>query len=383
MTDAKSGRDSNNRDTALNALYDDVHKAHMFPFWATTTDVAHDEVRQLMATAKAVPFVWRYDQEILPLLERAAELVSMSDSERRSLILINPGLAPLRASVTTMYTAYRLNDPHEVMPPHRHSPNAIRFGLTGTQNFTGVEGEDIVFGPGDLVLTPHDTWHNHGNKGGDPAVNLSVLDLPLVETLNAIYFEHGYKEKTGGKEELKKEQSARFDPDYSRRIYGRGGLKPLFVSHDRGTGAASPMYVYRWEPMREVLHENMERDGDPYEGLKVEYIDPLSGEPVYKTITFFAQMLRPGERTLPLKQTASQLVAPFEGGPGYSVIDGERHDWAQFDTLAVPGGSWAEHVNDTDGPIILFVASDEPTLKKLGLFKRWGRSAEGDTVRLD
>ena len=59
------------------------------------------------------------------------------------------------------------------MPPHRHSPNAIRFGLTGRQNFTGVEGENIIFGPGDMVLTPHDTWHNHGNQGDDPAINLS------------------------------------------------------------------------------------------------------------------------------------------------------------------------------------------------------------------
>jgi len=46
-----------------------------------------------------------------------------------------------------MYTAYRLNDPNEVMPPHRHSPNAIRFGLTGKQNFTGVEGEDMTSAP--------------------------------------------------------------------------------------------------------------------------------------------------------------------------------------------------------------------------------------------
>jgi len=74
----------------------------------------------------------------------------MDDSERRSLILVNPGLAPQRATVSTLYTAYRLNDPNEVMPPHRHSPNAIRFGLTGRQNFTGVEGEDITFGPGDM-----------------------------------------------------------------------------------------------------------------------------------------------------------------------------------------------------------------------------------------
>ncbi len=53
-------------------------------------------------------------------------------------------------------------------------------------------------------------------------------------------------------------------------------------------------------------------------------------------------MLRPGEKTLPLRQTASLLVAPFEG-KGYSIIDGKRFDWNQFDTLAVPGGSWCEH----------------------------------------
>ena len=49
-----------------------------------------------------------------------------------------------------------------------------------------------------MVLTPHDTWHNHGNEGDDPAINLSVLDLPLVETLNAIYFEHDYTEEEEG-----------------------------------------------------------------------------------------------------------------------------------------------------------------------------------------
>lgn len=37
-------------------------------------------------------------------------------------------------------------------------------------------------------------------------------------------------------------------PDYSRRTYGKGGLMPRSVSHQRGTGSASPMYVYRWEP---------------------------------------------------------------------------------------------------------------------------------------
>jgi len=379
MTDTRAAAPSaSNRDAALKALYDDVFTKNMFPFWASSTDVDHDEIKQLMGTQRAVPFLWSYKDDIAPILQRSAELIHMDDSERRSLILVNPGLSPRRATVSTMYTAYRLNDPNEVMPPHRHSPSAIRFGLTGKSNFTGVEGEDITFGPGDMVLTPIDAWHNHGNTGDEPAVNLSVLDLPLVETLNAVYFEHDYAESGVAK----KVQSARFPNDYSARVYGAGGLRPRFIDHHRGSGLSSPMYVYRWDAMREQLERFKDWDGDPYEALMIEYVDPLTGGPVFKTITFFAQMLRPGERTRPLRQTASLLVAPFQGS-GHSVVDGKRFDWTEFDTLAVPGGSWCEHVNGSETePAILFVASDEPAQKAFSLFRKWGRDASGDVVRM-
>jgi gentisate 1,2-dioxygenase len=376
---------SADRTLKLEALHDEIARKHMFPFWAATAGPGHDEVKRLMGAApRAVPFLWSYAETIEPLLVQAAKLVTTVESERRSLILVNPGLAPRRATVTTLYTAYRLNSPNEVMPPHRHSPSAIRFGLTGTQNFTGVEGEDMTFGPGDLVLTPHDTWHNHGNTGDEPAVNLSVLDLPLVETLNAVYFEHDYKELEDGKAVAKSKQSARVPSDYSERIYGHGGYLPRFVSHHRGTGAASPMYCYRWAPLRELLERHKDWDGDPYEALSVEYVDPVNGGPLFRTMTFFAQMLRPGERTRPLKQTASLLVTPFEGGGlGHSIVGGKRFDWRNHDTLAVPAGEWCEHVNESKGdPIVLFVASDEPALRAFGLHKKWGRTAGGDVERL-
>ena len=122
-----------NREAALEALYSDISAKSMFPFWATSTDVAHDEIKQLMGTQKAVPHRWIYKHDIEPILFRAAELVTMDDSERRSLILVNPGLSPRRATVSTMYTAYRLNDANEVMPPHRHTASAIRTKALGTE----------------------------------------------------------------------------------------------------------------------------------------------------------------------------------------------------------------------------------------------------------
>ena len=374
--------EGDNRSAALDALYQDLDSKHIAPFWAIDAAAQHDEDQQVMDKKRAVPFIWKYERDIKPLLLRSAELVSLESSERRSLILLNPGLAPRRASVSTMYTAYRLNDPNEIMPPHRHSPNAIRLGLTGETNFTGVEGENITFGPGDMVLTPHDTWHNHGNRGDEAAINLSVLDVPLCETLNATYFEHDYREEEDGALVRKAEQSERVPPDFSQRAFGSGGLLPRFISTQRGTGNASPMYIYRWSFMRDYLESFRDWDGDPHEALMVEYTDPTNGGPVFKTMTFFAQMLRPGERTLPLKQNASLLCAPLEG-EGYSIVGGTRLDWGPLDTFAVPGGQWCEHVNaSAEQDAILFVASDEPTLKALALYQKHGKTDSGEVLRL-
>jgi gentisate 1,2-dioxygenase len=142
------------------------------------------------------------------------------------------------------------------------------------------------------------------------------------------------------------------------------------------------MFVYRYDMMRELLEKFRDWDGDRHEALMVEYVDPTSGQSVYKTMTFFMQMLRSGERTLPLKQSASLVCSPFEGR-GYSVIGGQRVDWEPFDTFVVPGGTWCEHVNLSDKePAILFVGSDEPTLKALALYQKHGKNDGGDIVRL-
>jgi gentisate 1,2-dioxygenase len=83
-----------------------------------------------------------------------------------------------------------------------------------------------------------------------------------------------------------------------------------------------------------------------------------------------------------VKTTSSLLVSPFEG-QGHALVDGERFDWKKFDTLAVPAGHWFEYVNDSGTePLILFIASDEPVLKTLALYRKWGRSASGEVMRI-
>jgi gentisate 1,2-dioxygenase len=364
------------RAAELLSMYEQIERRHMFPFWARG-DSAHDDISQLTNGPRPVPHRWSYRDDIQPLLAQSARLISTENTDRRSLILINPGLAPRRATVSTLYTAYRQNDPNEIMPPHAHTASAVRFGLTGRQNFTGVEGEDITFLPGDMVLTPRDTWHNHGNLGGEPAINLSVLDYPLVENLNALSFQHDYQENG----EVVRKQSARFQTEYSRMVYGAGGLTPRFLDHRRGGGDSSPMFVYRYEAMRELLYRFRDWDESPHEGVSIEYTHPLRGGPVYRTMTFFMQMVRPGETTLPLKQTANLLVSPFSG-QGSMTVGEQRHALEPFDTVAVPSENWVQYRNDATEPLILFIASDEPALRAMGLFHQWGRTAGGDLVEL-
>ena len=373
---------ASNRDARLAAIYERLDAHDLAPYWAVNAGNDNDEDGQVLKARKALPYLWRY-ADIEPILYEAAELITMEDSERRSVVLVNPGLSPVRATVSSLYTAYRLNDPNEIMPPHRHSINAVRVGLTGRQNFTGVEGEDIVFGPGDLVLTPADAWHNHGNHGDDFAVNVSVLDLPLSEFLNAAAFEHNYAEEEDGALVARKQQTARYAADYSHRVYGHSGLLPRFLDHRRGTGIHSPKYVYRWDETRSLLEDFRDHDGSPYDGIMLEYRDPISGRAPYPTMSFFGQMLRPGEKTLPQKQNASLVCIAFEGA-GRTMIDGVTLDWKPFDAIAVPGGTWFHHENLSDkNDAILFVASDEPTLKALGFHRRQGRTPSGETVRLD
>ena len=66
--------------------------------------------------------------------------------------------------------------PGEVAPSHRHTQSALRLVMEGDGAYTAVEGERAPMRPGDLLLTPSWTWHDHGNDGDSPAIWLDGRD---------------------------------------------------------------------------------------------------------------------------------------------------------------------------------------------------------------
>src|SRR5438477_2644473 len=145
--------------------------------------------------SKAVPYVWHW-RDLRPQAMRAAELVGTEQAERRVLRLHNPELAGSSAS-NTLVANIQIVMPGEIARAHRHSPSALRLIIEGQGGYTVVNGDRIPMEPGDLVLTPKWTWHDHANDTDAPMIWLDGLDTPLVRMLEAGFYEQYPQERQG------------------------------------------------------------------------------------------------------------------------------------------------------------------------------------------
>jgi len=104
-------------------------------------------------------------------------------AKRRTVQLVNPGLIAEKATTRTIQMSIQLVKPGERAECHRHSAAALRFVVEGDGTaYTNVESEQMFMEPGDLILTPNWTWHDHFNGGDGPIVWLDGLDIRLVGT---------------------------------------------------------------------------------------------------------------------------------------------------------------------------------------------------------
>ena len=179
-----------------------------------------------MGTQKAVPHLWSYKGDIEPILLRAAELVTMDDSERRSLILVNPGLRRGARPSATMYTAYRLNDANEVMPPHRHSPNAdpLRADRQGQFHRRRRRGHHLRAGRHGAHAGRHLAQPRQcRERAGDQSLRCSTCRWSRRST-RSISSTTTPRWSTASRSK-KKQQTATVPTDYSARAYDHGGLQ--------------------------------------------------------------------------------------------------------------------------------------------------------------
>ena len=308
--------------------------------------------RSLERKPKVVPFAWRWN-DAKPLVLRSGEIVTPDrDVERRVLRLANPGLD--HGTTHTISAALQLLLPGENAPAHRHTPTAIRWVLQGQGAYTTVEGDKCYMEPGDLVLTPSWTWHDHNNEGNEPMIWMDGLDTPLVNNLEATFYE-----------QFPEDQQPIVGVGESERRYASGALRPAWESANT---PYSPLWHYKWERTHEALHNLAEIDSNPFDDVAMEFSDPSTGGPVLRSMACWIQLLRPGVHTRAHRHTSSAVYQVFRG-QGHSVINGQRFDWDEGDFLVVPSWAWHEHANDTDDEAILFSIQDIPVMKSLALYR--------------
>jgi len=289
------------------------------------------------------------------VLMRAAELVGTAQAERRVLRLTNPELPGIASN--TLVANIQIVMPGEIARAHRHSGAALRLIIEGSGGYTVVNGERLSMAPGDLVLTPNWSWHDHANDTDAPMIWLDGLDSPLIRML-----ECGFREQYEAEA-----QSVGVGADPSFAKYGAGGLRPAW--EQMPTAQYSPLWHYPYTQTREAL-ERLAAEGlsSPFDGVIMEYTNPITGGPAMPTIGCYVQLLRPGEHTQAHRHTSSAAFHVIAGS-GYSIVDGQQLDWEDKDVFCVPGWAFHEHVNTGKEPAILFSHTDVPVMRSLDLYR--------------
>lgn len=335
----KNGRD------AREAYYDKISKLDMAPLWVVLKNIIPDEPKTMCA-----PALWRF-KDVKPLVAEAGSVISAEEATRRVLVLENPKLRGQSRVTSSLYAGLQLILPGEIAPPHQHSPAAIRFILDGEGAYTQVDGEKTVMRPGDFVLTPSGTIHDHGNESKKSMIWLDVLDVPTVNFFETCFYEHFEYEK----------QNTRRDNGDSLVRYGSGVLP------DGSAHRNSPIVNYPYSKMRPILERLYEAgDVDPHHGARFRYANPLTGGPVMPTMGAHLSLLPKSFKGKTYQATDSTIFVCVEG-EGTTKVGDTTLEWGPRDVFVVP--SWMKHAHHAKKESVLFSISDRPAQEALGLWR--------------
>jgi gentisate 1,2-dioxygenase len=333
-------------------FYDEIARLHLTPLW----EVLHALVPREPSTP-CVPAHWRY-ADLRPHLLRSGELISAEEAVRRVLILENPALRGHSCITQSLYAGLQLILPGEVAPSHRHTQSALRFIVEGSGAYTAVDGERTTMHPGDFIITPSWTWHDHGHDADAPVVWLDGLDIPLIRFLDAGFAEN-HAQAVPPLER----------PEGTTQARWAANMAPL--RHAAPHGRTSPIFTYPYARSREAL-DTLARQAplDAWDGVKLRYVNPLTGGAPMPTMATFLQLLPKGLRTQPARQTDGAVYSVVEGRGRARIGDGATalsFEFAARDLFVVP--SWQRLVLEALDECVLFSFSDRPVHEALGVWR--------------
>lgn len=329
-------------------LYRRMDKDNLAPLWEVLHALVPPQPR-----SPCRPALWKY-RDIRPYIEESGRVITAREAVRRVLILENPGMRGQSQVTRSLYCGLQLILPGEVAPSHRHTQSALRLIVEGAGAYTAVDGERVTMHPGDFIITPSWTWHDHGNEGSEPVVWMDGLDIPITHLFEATFAEN-YPQEVQPVTRREGDSWAR----YGCNLAPLSGASPF--------GKTSPVFSYPYARSREALAA-LAKGGepDPCHGYKMQFINPASGGPAMPTIGAFIQMLPAGLRTLPYRSSDATIYSVIEGR-GTVTIGEQAFAFEPRDTFVVPG--WQPARFAAADECVLFSYSDRPAQIALGLWR--------------
>jgi len=293
---------------------------------------------------RAMHWKWR---DLQTLIDMTASVVSTEEAERRVLMLQNPAHdhTGRGGTATPNLTAnLQILLPGEKARPHRHTIHALRFVMEGSGATTVVDGKKCPMEPGDMILTPAWTWHEHVHEGTGRMIWFDGLDAPFRRSMDAADFEPGPVHD--------------LPETASDASFAAVGLVPDGVSKPKDY---SPVFRYPWASARAALAHSPAAD----DGLRtLRYVNPATGASAMSVIDCFLYGVPKGP-TRPRRSSANAVCVVAEGS-GHSSIGEHTIEWEKHDVFTVPHDQWASHAA-TSKDATLFVMTDRDLMARLGL----------------
>jgi gentisate 1,2-dioxygenase len=329
-----------NANAAAGSFETRLRARSMAPLW----EVFHQLITP-QPQSPAKPAQWKY-ADVRPLVMEGGELISAAQAERRVLILENPALPGRSAITSSLYAGVQLVMPGETARAHIHTASALRIIIEGEGGYTTVDSDRVLMYPGDVVLTPSWTWHEHGNLTDTPMVWLDGLDVQLVNALDGSFMQPGPA------------------PDLAANAHEAGAaLGPL----DRVQAKPPPApRRYGYEETLSALRAAGARAFDPWHGVRLRFLNPATGDWPMPTMGAFAQSVAANFQTERYRSTDGSIFFVAEGA-GAVTIDGQKFALSAKDIFVVP--AWAERWFEADEDLVLLAFSDRPAQEKLGLWR--------------
>ncbi len=334
--------------TERQAFYDRIGEHSLAPLW----ERLHSMVTRQPVTP-ALPAKWDYDDVVRPFLMQAGGLITAKEAERRVLILENPGLRGQNSITHSLFAGLQLIMPGEVAPAHRHSQSALRFIIEGHGAYTAVEGERTMMEPGDFVITPSWTWHDHGNDTDQPMVWLDGLDIPIVRLFDASFAEPANADsqtvtRPAG-DSLARYGANMLPVDWHPTRQEFAGVQLSLCAIARGAGdAGAQRRAGRLPRLQAALRQPGVRRIGNADDRRIHAVAAA------------------GFASAPYRSTDGTVFVAVEG-EGETVIGDTTLRWKPRDIFVVPSWHWHRHRASSEA--VLFSFSDRPVQEKLALWR--------------